>query len=260
LSDASRPAWSTFLKWGAASAVGHIRGANQDSVFADPPVFGVADGMGGRAAGGTAARLASDGMLLLRGRADLAQDDVIDSLFAANQTILDSAGEHDETSGMGTTVSGVCLVVEDKRLHWLVFNVGDSRVYRHRAGRLEQVTRDHSELAELVAEGHLTADDAALSPLKNMLTRWLGSDPAPIPDAWVFPAGPGDQFIICTDGLTKELEMATIVAEVSTIDRPQLLAERLVEKAVEAGGRDNVSVVVVRMVGEPATYRARHAR
>jgi PPM family protein phosphatase len=129
--------------------------------------------------------------------------------------------------------------------HWAVFNVGDSRVYRCIDDRLTLVTVDHSEVRELVDGGFITEEEAAHHPLRNVVTRSLGTTTAPTPDVWVLPPHPGERFLICSDGLSNELGADDIRRLLTGTDDPQQAAEALVSAAVEAGGRDNVSVIVV---------------
>ncbi len=128
------------------------------------------------------------------------------AIAAANQAILDWASTRADALGMGTTVSGVCLGSVGGSPHWFVFNVGDSRVYRLEDDRLSQVTTDHSEVEELLSSGVLSPEDARFYPRRNVVTRSLGTDPAPIADLWVFPVSGKDTFLICSDGLTNEVD------------------------------------------------------
>jgi protein phosphatase len=146
---------------------------------------------------------------------------------------------------MGTTVSGIAVVTEDGAPRWAVFNVGDSRVYRFADGELVQVTVDHSEVQELVDAGLLDPDEAARHPLRNLLTRALGSRELSEVDVWVLEPQPGERFLACTDGLTGELDDDAIAGILAAEDDPQAAAEALVAAAVSAGGRDNVTAVVV---------------
>ncbi|MEO9108848.1 MAG: protein phosphatase 2C domain-containing protein [Jatrophihabitantaceae bacterium] len=228
---------------GVASDVGRVRELNEDSLIAQYPVFAVADGMGGHAAGEVASALTVGVLGQLGGRADVSPADVEGALADANRTILARVAEHAATAGMGTTVSGVCLGRDASR--WIVFNVGDSRVYRFADGLLEQLTVDHSEVAELVAAGWLTREQARSHPMRNVVTRSMGSDPAPIPDIWSRPLDPGERFLICTDGLNSEVDDAGIAELLHQVPDAQQCAETLVRAAVDAGGRDNVSVIVV---------------
>jgi protein phosphatase len=146
---------------------------------------------------------------------------------------------------MGTTVAGLCMVRLSGGDHWLVFNVGDSRVYRFVDDRIVQVTVDHSEVAEMVAAGEIPASAAGAHPRRNVITRALGSDPAPQPDVWVFPAASRERFVVCSDGLSVEIGDGEIADVLRTEINPQSAADELVRSAVRAGGRDNVTVVVV---------------
>jgi protein phosphatase len=233
------------VRAGAATDVGRVRKVNEDSVLADRSVFMVADGMGGHAAGEVASKIAIDAFEPLAGAPVRRRDDLVHALELANRRILESVARHPEQTGMGTTAAGLAVVNAGGSDHWAVFNVGDSRVYRYVDGRTRQVTVDHSEVRELVEAGIITEAEAAKHPLRNVVTRSLGSDPAPTPDVWVFPPHPGERFVVCSDGLSGELPLERIHALVSEFDDPQECAEALVSAAVEAGGRDNVSVVVV---------------
>jgi protein phosphatase len=233
--------------WGAATDVGAVRDHNEDALLADPPVFVVADGMGGHAAGEVASALALEQLGALRGRTDLTDDDVRAAIATANQAILSWADDHPETAGMGTTVTGLCLGTAAGAPQWFVFNVGDSRVYQFSAGVLTQVTTDHSEVQELVDAGQLTADQAEHYIRRNVVTRSLGSQPAPAADIFAASTAADDVFLMCSDGLTNEVDEGDIAGVLGRIHDPQQAAETLVAMAVAAGGHDNVSVIVVRI-------------
>jgi protein phosphatase len=234
---------------GGATHVGQVRAVNEDSLLAVANLFAVADGMGGHAAGDVASKLAIQRLSSLAEHLELSPEDIVAALADANQAILDSAAAHQERFGMGTTISGLAVVRVAGSDHWIVFNIGDSRVYRYAEGLLSQVTVDHSEVEELVAAGEMSHDEARQHPRRNVVTRSLGTDPAPIPDVWVFPPTPGERFLICSDGLTVELTAADIAAVLSSEVDPEQAALTLVTKAVEAGGRDNVTVVIVDVPG-----------
>ena len=236
---------SMVVRAGAATDTGRVRRNNEDSLLADRSVFVVADGMGGHAAGEVASGIATAtlaDLVTLEGRR---AEDVVAALHRANRRILESAAEHPEQSGMGTTVAGLAVVTADGSDHWAVFNIGDSRVYHCIDGRLTLVTVDHSEVRELVDAGLITEEEAARHPLRNVVTRSLGTETAPRPDIWVLPPHAGERFVICSDGLSNELDADTIRDLLTSTDDPQQAAEALVAAAVAAGGRDNVSVVVV---------------
>lgn len=235
------------LRSGASTDVGRARELNEDAVYGEGSLFAVADGMGGHAAGEVASALALERLAPLAARDGLRPEDVLAAIAEANAAILACTAEHAETSGMGTTVTGVCLGAVAGSPHWFVFNVGDSRTYRFSNDELQQVTVDHSEVEELLAAGRITADEARTHPHRNIVTRSLGTDPPPVPDFWVLPATPGDRFLVCSDGLPLEVDEADIAGVMRRRLPPQETAELLVRMAVDAGGRDNVSAVVVEM-------------
>lgn len=243
--EAPRTSTGMVVRAGAATDVGRVRKVNEDSVLADRTIFVVADGMGGHAAGEVASKIAVDTLSSLASAPVRRREDVVHALDQANRRILESVARHPEQTGMGTTAAGLAVVNAGGSDHWAVFNVGDSRVYRYVDGRLRLVTVDHSEVRELIDAGVITESEAARHPLRNVVTRSLGSEPAPAPDVWVFPPHPGERFVICSDGLSGEVSLAEIEALVRDLDDPAECAEALVSAAVEAGGRDNVSVVVV---------------
>jgi serine/threonine protein phosphatase PrpC len=233
------------VRSGAATHVGRVRPHNEDSVVSGSRVFAVADGMGGHAAGEVASRIAVEALTELDGLPPHRAEDVAGALHAANQRMLDAQAGRSGERGMGTTATGLALLEGESGFDWLAFNVGDSRVYRFAEGRLVQVSRDHSEVQSLLDAGLLGPDEVADHPLRNVITRSLGSDPAPEADVWVLPPTAGERFVLCSDGLSGELDDREIERLVAENDDPQVAAERLVAAAVEAGGHDNVSVVVV---------------
>ena len=233
------------VRSGAATHVGRVRDHNEDSLLSDGLVFAVADGMGGHAAGEVASSLAVDALATLVDRPPARPEDVAAVLQEANRRILESQAAAPEQRGMGTTVAGLTVVGAGGREHWVVFNIGDSRVYRLADNRMSMVTRDHSEVRELMDAGLIDASEAARHPLRNVITRSLGSDPAPSPDVWVLPPTPGERFVVCSDGLSNELDDREIMLVARKYADPQVAADQLVAAAVRAGGRDNVSVVVV---------------
>ena len=131
--------------------------------------------------------------------------------------------------------------------HCVVFNVGDSRVYRLVDGDFAQVSVDHSEVQELQDAGQISAEAAAYYPRRNIITRCLGTDPAPMPDVWVFVPSPHERFVICSDGLSGEVDDAAIAATIQQAATPKEAAESLLQQALDGGGRDNVTVIVVDM-------------
>lgn len=236
---------SMLVRAAGATHVGNVREHNEDSLLAGSRVFVVADGMGGHAAGEVASRIAVEALTELEDRPPQRPEDVTATVLEANRRILAAVAEHPELRGMGTTVTGVTVVETGGREHWVVFNVGDSRVYRVSDNRMHQVTRDHSEVREMLDAGLIEASEVAHHPLRNVITRSLGTDPAPEPDVWVLAPTPGERFVVCSDGLSGELEDRDIMLLARRSTDPQVVADELVEAAVRSGGRDNVSVVVV---------------
>jgi PPM family protein phosphatase len=234
-----------------ATDVGRVRGHNEDAGLLTPYLVAVADGMGGHAAGEVASALAVDALRPLGSSEELRPREVLDGVLAANRAILESAARNPAQLGMATTLAGLAQVTVDGSPHWVVVNIGDSRVYRVVDGSLSQVSRDHSEVAELVTLGLLTPEEALVHPARNIVTRCLGREPLEPVDSWVFPPHAGERFLLCTDGLTNELRDSAIAGILTDGADPQAIADRLVAAAVEAGGRDNVTVVVV--LGSSAT-------
>jgi protein phosphatase len=229
-----------------------MRVLNEDSVIVEPRLFAVADGMGGHAAGEVASGIAIDTLRSLAWQAETRPDDVLAAIDQANQQILAFARNHAEHTGMGTTLAGLGLVTFVGSQHWMIFNVGDSRVYGVGAGGLRRLSVDHSEVEELIEAGEITEDQARVHPRRNVITRSLGTHPAPVPDTWMLPVESGQRFLICSDGLILELtedQVAQVLAEECD---SQKAADRLVADAVRAGGRDNVSVIVVEVVATEA--------
>jgi protein phosphatase len=225
---------------GAATSVGRVRQVNEDSYLAHPPLFVVADGMGGHGSGDLASRIAIEDMSACVPLRPLFAEAVLTALEHANRHII----ERDEANRMGTTATGLAALETAGGDHLMVFNVGDSRVYRLSGGRLEQLTVDHSEVQELVLAGVITREQARTHPRRNVVTRALGSDTGLLPDHWLLPAIGGDRYLICSDGLFSELPDEVILPLLAA-GPPQQAAEALVSAANEAGGRDNVTVVVV---------------
>jgi len=233
------------LRWGAATDVGRVRSLNEDSLLAVPTLFVVADGMGGHAAGEVASQLAVREFARLAEQAPVSADDLAETVRLANEHILTEGGEHGDRYGMGTTLTGVGVVSTTDGEQLAVFNVGDSRVYRFSDGRLDQLTVDHSAVQELVDAGRLTPQAARSHPRRNVVTRSLGSQPSPAPDVWLVPPVAGDRFLVCSDGLTGELDDPAIAELLGASPDPQAAADELVRQALAAGGHDNVTVVVL---------------
>lgn len=243
------------LRVSAATDVGCVRAVNEDSYFARTPVFFVADGMGGHAYGDRASQtVAATFDELVPADAPTTPEQVLAAIDAANTSVQGLVTEADGPGAVaGTTLSGIALTELDEHgadaLHWMIFNVGDSRVYGWNGRSLVQITVDHSAVQEMVSLGLITPAEAAVRPDRNVITRAVGSEEAVETDIWLMPARGHQVFLICSDGLTKELDdeqIAHVILEYGADPDPKLtLAETLVQVAVEVGGRDNVTAVVV---------------
>ena len=201
--------------WGsAASDVGAVRAVNEDSFFARPPVFLVADGMGGHSFGDRASQtVAATFDEHFPGTAPTDPATVIAAVDEANQRIQRLVAEVEGPGAVaGTTVTGIALVEVDPNgedalaPHWMIFNVGDSRVYGWNGRDVVQITVDHSAVQELVYLGVLTPEEALIHPDRNVITRAVGSEPEVLTDLWLMPVQGHQVFIVCSDGLTKELD------------------------------------------------------
>jgi PPM family protein phosphatase len=230
------------LTWGAATAVGQ-REDNQDRYLAAPPVFAVADGMGGHVGGAAAAEAVVEALRSLTGSGTTTVEAIRLALQRADGEIR--AFEGPDKAGAGTTVAGVALVDEGDGPQWAVFHVGDSRLYRWHEGQLELVTRDHSVVQELIDAGYISDESAATHPQRHIITRALGVGPRPEADIVLLPIVPGERFLACSDGLTGELSDARIAQLLPGDGDLQAVAEGLVAEAVDIGARDNTTVAVV---------------
>ena len=231
---------------GVATSVGRVRRVNEDSYLALPPIYAVADGMGGHGSGDVASRLAIEALARCVELRPLFTEAVLHALEEANQVIVSRA---EPPNRMGTTVTGLAGLETAGGDHLMVFNVGDSRVYRLAADRILQVTVDHSEVQELVLAGVLSREQARTHPRRNVVTRALGAAPSLQSDHWLLPAVGGDRFLICSDGLTGELP-DEVILPLLTVGGPQQAAEALVAAANDAGGRDNITAMVVDILGD----------
>lgn len=233
------------LVWGARTDVGRRRAGNEDAYLADPPVFVVADGMGGHDSGEVASALAVQHLGSLGGRESVEAADVLQALRAANDAIARRGGTTLARRGMGTTVSGLAAVRNGEQEDLLVFNVGDSRLYLVRDGVLQRVTVDHSLVQEMIDSGRLDPAEASRHPQRHVVTRALGTRPCPDIDSWFLVPEDGDRYVLCTDGLTGEVAEEVLGRVARSSRDVQDIAAELVSRALTAGGRDNVTVVVV---------------
>lgn len=237
------PTADLALEVGSSTHTGLRRRANEDSFLALSPIFLVADGMGGHEAGEVASALAVEAFSVLAGPASLEPGDIRSAFENAHVAITSLA--HSGQRRAGTTVSGVAVAESDGQAYWLVFNLGDSRTYRLSDGDLEQISVDHSVVQEMLDEGELDRAAAAIHPGRNVITRALGAGGAFQPDYWLVPVESGDRILICSDGVSGELDDEVIARILHEEPRPQDAATRLVHEGILRGGRDNLTAVVV---------------
>jgi len=226
---------------------GRERRSNEDNAFSRPPLFAVADGMGGARAGEVASGIVVE--TLEKGMPDEVgpEEGLAGLTREANQRIHQKATAEEERAGMGTTLTAA--YVGDDEVAFA--HVGDSRAYRLRDGKLEQLTNDHSLVGELVRRGKLTERQAEEHPQRSVITRALGPEAAVEVDSFSVDARPGDVFLLCSDGLTSMVEADTIADILREHDSMDEAARRLVDVANENGGRDNITVVLFRVEGVP---------
>lgn len=226
---------------------GKVRRRNEDSYVLDPPLFAVADGMGGAQAGEVASRLTAAAFREFHEADRLPPDERLHAIIQeANRRIYDRAHADSDFSGMGTTVTAALLT--GGRV--TIGHVGDSRAYRIRNGELEQLTDDHSLVGDLMRSGRLTPEEADAHPQRSVITRALGTDREVDVDTLAIEAEPGDLFLLCSDGLTTMVaddDILGILAAAPTLDDA---ARALVRAANTEGGEDNVTVVLFRVEGD----------
>lgn len=240
--------------FGSRTDIGCVREQNEDSLIVNPPLYVVADGMGGHAAGEIASEIA------VRTISELAPDHadteaLSKAVTQANRNIINAPLSGRGREGMGTTCTAAIL----DGTHLAIAQVGDSRAYLLHNGRLSQITRDHSLVANMVEAGQLTPDEARIHPNRSVITRALGNDPATTPDLYEIDVEEGDRLLLCTDGLSSMLEDDEIQAVMNRIPDPQQCASMLVNGALVAGGLDNVTVIIANVIGSRARARKRMA-
>lgn len=239
------------LAFGAATDVGRVRRVNEDAYLALPPVFVVADGMGGHDGGDVASRTVVEELEALGGTAHDAAagaEAVRQALDRAQERVAawsrDHGAQRGRASYAGTTAVAALLVRAEEGPAWLVANLGDSRAYRLLDGRLEQVSVDHSLVQELVDAGTITAEQAAVHPERNVVTRAVGGAERGEVDFFLLPL-PAGRLLLCSDGVNGMLDHAELEGVLAGVADPRDCAERVVAAAVEAGGEDNATAVVV---------------
>jgi PPM family protein phosphatase len=222
---------------------GRQRNANEDAYFARPPLFAVADGMGGAQAGEVASRLAAESFEPVQ-RGEESPEAYLRAIArTANARIHRLAQADSSRSGMGTTLTAA--LVEDDEVSFA--HVGDSRAYRFRDGELKLLTSDHSLVEELRRQGRLTDEEAEDHPQRSIITRALGPEREVEVDTMTYQARPGDVYLLCSDGLTTMLREDRIAATLASSDSLDDAVLSLVRQANEAGGRDNITVVAFRL-------------
>lgn len=223
----------------ARTDVGLRRQVNEDSLLAEHPVYIVADGMGGHEAGDLASQAAIGAFQALLGIDHPLDIRDVDATIDAARDAVDAVAA-DTERGAGCTLTGAVMIEHEEAPYWYVFNIGDSRVYQHSGAGLAQVTSDHSLHAELAAAGRAEAADTP----RNVITRALGSDDSRH-DGWLLPVTTGARLLMCSDGLTTEVDDEAIRAVLMVGGRSEAVADELVRRALESGGHDNITVIVV---------------
>lgn len=230
------------LLWAARTEVGHVREHNEDSYLLQPPLFVVADGMGGHEAG----EVASSFAVTTLAQANLAHADAQElgkCIEAANLALIEAAQNGLGKPGMGTTCTAA--YIESNKL--AIAHVGDSRAYLLRGGVLTRISHDHSFVEELVESGEITADEARVHPNRSIITRALGSDPHMYADHFELPLEEHDRILLCSDGLSGMLSDKDLEDIMISSPSPQECVDSLVEAALRAGGVDNITAIVIEL-------------
>ncbi len=257
------------LRGGGATDVGMVRSANQDDWLIGDRLWAVADGMGGHQGGEVASRVTIE--VLEATFDEYTAEALVAAAQRANAAVFERASENAELRGMGTTLCAMALVDSEEGGQSLsIINVGDSRCYRWRDGEMTQITRDHSLVEDMRAAGQITDAEAAIHPHRNIVTRALGIQSEVRVDTFSATPVTGDRYVLCSDGLFNEVPVDRIAATLRRLADPQDAADELIRLANDAGGRDNVTCVVVDVVddtgaaagggeGEPAASGLRRA-
>ena len=241
--------------YGSRTDIGCVREQNEDSLIVSAPLFVVADGMGGHAAGEVASEICVRTIEECAPRhADA--DKLGESVEQANRDVISAALANKGRKGMGTTCTAAIL--EEDRL--AIAQVGDSRAYLLHAGKLTQITRDHSLMADMIEAGRITPEEARVHPNRSVITRALGNDPDMTPDLYEINVESGDKLMLCSDGLTSMVDDETIESIMNKFSDPQRCASALVDEAISAGGADNVTVVIANATGLEGKRRKRNQR
>lgn len=234
------------LVTGAASDVGQVRAENQDAILVAEELFAVADGMGGHRGGEVASAVALE--TLAAAELDRSCDALVAGVQQANRAVFEQSTHDSALAGMGTTLVVLGVIAQDGRQRLAMVNVGDSRAYLLAGDEFQQLSEDHSLVETMLRSGQLTEDEAANHPRRNVITRALGIEPEVDVDAWIIEPRPGDRFLLCSDGLFNDLDDDELAEVLRRITAPAEAATELVRLANAAGGRDNISVVLVDVV------------
>jgi serine/threonine protein phosphatase PrpC len=234
-----------IVDYATATHAGRVRRKNEDAYYAEPPLFAVADGMGGALAGELASRIAVQalGELVEEGSAE---ERLASTVRLANRRVAERATSDPRASGMGSTVTAALVGPASVSFA----HVGDSRAYLWRGGVLTRLSDDHSLVAEWVKAGALAPEEAALHPQRSVITRALGADWQVDVDTWTTPVRPGDVILLCTDGLTGFVDEAAIARTLEQHDDLDVAVHALVDAANAAGGEDNITAVAARLEAE----------
>jgi protein phosphatase len=239
----------TTLRSGSATDVGRVRTNNQDQLLVAAPLFAVADGMGGHAAGEVASLTAIEA-LKSAFNGDRSPEALVAAAQHANRSVWDRAQADPGLRGMGTTLVALALVEEEGEQQLAIINVGDSRVYLLRDGELQQLTTDHSLVQELIDDGQLSEAEADYHPQRHVLTRALGVDRDVTVDCLQVLPVRGDRYVLCSDGLSREVSDSQLASVLRRLADPDSAAKELVAQARAHGGNDNITVVVVDVVDD----------
>ncbi|WP_229051840.1 PP2C family serine/threonine-protein phosphatase [Aeromicrobium sp. Leaf350] len=237
-----------------ATHEGAVRRHNEDAWLVSPPVYVVADGMGGHAAGDVASRLVIEAFAELAGRDDVTAPDIERVLESSRAAV--SALATSPVTAPGSTVIAAVYVVERGRGYWLLVNIGDSRAYLLTPERLEQVSHDHSLVQEMIDAGEIDEREARVHPDRHVITRAIGAVDDAAADFTLMPARGGTRLLLCSDGLTGELDDERIERVLRGGASAGVTAARLVAAAVEAGGHDNVTAIVIDVIGSDVVSHA----
>lgn len=232
------------ISFGSRTDIGYVRDHNEDSLIIIPPLFAVADGMGGHEAGEIASEITVNTLAELA-PSHLDAEGLTAAVEAANYNVIKAPRQGIGRDGMGTTLTAAML--EGERL--LIAQVGDSRAYLLHKGHLQQITRDHSLMADLIEAGQITPEEARVHPNRSVITRAIGSDIHMRPDIYELNVDAGDRILLCSDGLSSMISNNAIESIMRRQSDAQHCADELVTAALENGGADNVTIVVADVPG-----------